>query len=148
MMDLTVSEYSRLCDKSAPGSPVLTDCLKAFGVGGLICAVGQVVAFIAQNAGLDRKTASLTGSLFLILVAVTLTGLRVFDNVAKHAGAGTFVPITGFANSIASPAIEFKSEGLVLGMAAKMFVIAGPVLVYGITASVIYGVILCLLKLI
>lgn len=146
-MDLTASEYRRLCDKAAPASPVFLDCLKAFGIGGLICAIGQVVSNLAQNAGIDQKTASLCGSLFLILLAVTLTGLRVFDNVAKHAGAGTFVPITGFANAIASPAIEFKSEGLVLGMAAKMFVIAGPVLVYGITASVIYGVILCLLKL-
>ena len=144
-MDLTVSEYRRLCDKAAPGSPVLVDCLKAFGSGGLICAIGQVVSNLAQNAGMDQKTASLCGSLFLVAVAVVLTGLRVFDNIAKHAGAGTFVPITGFANAIASPAIEFKSEGLVLGMAAKMFVIAGPVLVYGITASVIYGVVLCVL---
>ena len=147
-MDLTVSEYRRLCDKTAPASPVLTDCLKAFGVGGLICAIGQAVANLAQNAGIEPKTASLCGSLFLVAVTVVLTGLRVFDNIAKHAGAGTFVPITGFANAIASPAIEFKSEGLVLGMAAKMFAIAGPVLVYGVTASVIYGVILCLLKLI
>ena len=147
-MDLTVSEYRRLCDNPAPASPVLTDCLKAFGVGGLICAIGQAVANLAQNAGIEPKTASLCGSLFLVAVTVVLTGLRVFDNIAKHAGAGTFVPITGFANAIASPAIEFKSEGLVLGMAAKMFAIAGPVLVYGVTASVIYGVILCLLKLI
>ena len=144
-MELTASEYRRLCDNAVPGSPVLVDCLKAFGVGGLICAIGQAIATLAQNAGADQKTASLCGSLFLVVVAVTLTGCRVFDNIAKHAGAGTFVPITGFANAITSPAIEFKSEGLVLGMAAKMFVIAGPVLVYGITASVIYGVILCLL---
>ena len=143
-MDLTISEYRRLCDKAAPGSPVLVDCLKAFGVGGLICAVGQTVAFLAQNAGADDKPASLCGSLFLVAVTVALTGLRVFDNIAKHAGAGTFVPITGFANAIAAPAIEFKSEGLVLGLAAKMFVIAGPVLVYGITASVILGAVLCL----
>ena len=147
-MDITASEYHRLCDRAAPASPILIDCLKAFGVGGLICAVGQTVATLAQNAGVDQKTASLCGSLFLVLVAVALTGLRVFDNIAKHAGAGTFVPITGFANAIASPAIEFKSEGLVLGMAAKMFVIAGPVLVYGIAASVLYGVIMCLLNLV
>ena len=146
-MELTVSEYRRLCDKAAPGSPVLSDCLKAFGVGGLICAIGQAVAGLTQIAGIEPKTAALCGSLFLIAAAVVLTGLRVFDNIAKHAGAGTFVPITGFANSIASPAIEFKSEGLVLGMAAKMFAIAGPVLVYGITASVIYGVVLCLFRL-
>lgn len=146
-MDLTASEYRRLCDRAAPASPLFPDCLKAFGTGGLICAIGQTVAALAQNAGADQKTAYLCGSLFLVLAAVALTGLRVFDNVAKHAGAGTFVPITGFANAIASPAIEFKSEGLVLGMAAKMFVIAGPVLVYGIAASVLYGVILCLLNL-
>ena len=139
-MDLTVSEYRRLCDKTAPASPVLTDCLKAFGVGGLICTIGQAVASLAQNAGIEPKSASLCGSLFLVAVTLVLTGLRVFDNIAKHAG--------GFANAIASPAIEFKSEGLVLGMAVKMFTIAGPVLVYGVTASVIYGVILCLLKLI
>ena len=146
-MDLTASEYRRLCDKAAPGSPVLLDCLKSFGAGGLICAIGQVVASLAQSAGVEPKTASLCGSLLLIAVTVVLTGVRVFDNIAKHAGAGTFVPITGFANAIAAPAIEFKSEGLVLGMAAKMFAIAGPVLVYGITASVIYGVVLCLFRL-
>ena len=140
-MDLTVSEYRRLCDKAAPASPVLLDCLKAFSVGGLICAIGHVVSNLAQNAGLDQKTASLMGSLFLVAVAVILTGLRVFDNVAKHASAGTFVPITGFANAIAAPAVEFKTEGFILGVGAKMFTIAGPVIVYGVSASVVYGLI-------
>ena len=119
----------------------------AFLVGGLICAVGQVVVELATGAGMAIKEARLLCSLTLIALSAVLTGLNVYDNIAKHAGAGTLVPITGFANSIVSPAIEFKSEGLVLGMAAKMFIIAGPVLVYGISTSIVYGLVMFVLSL-
>jgi len=144
---LTVKEYETMVKRTAPRSKVFVNCLKAFVSGGIVCVLGQMVAELAKNAGATPKTAALCGSLSLVFLAVLLTGLNVFDKIAKHAGAGTFVPITGFANSIASPAVEFKSEGLVLGMAAKMFSVAGPVLVYGISASVVYGLILWLISL-
>ena len=126
---------------------MLKNCVLAFLVGGLICAVGQVVVELATGAGMAIKEARLLCSLTLIALSAVLTGLNVYDNIAKHAGAGTLVPITGFANSIVSPAIEFKSEGLVLGMAAKMFIIAGPVLVYGISTSIVYGLVMFVLSL-
>lgn len=132
---------------SAPKSPVLKNCIWAFCVGGVLCALGEIVVELGQKGGLSENTARLLCSVSLIFLSVLLTGVQVYDNIAKHAGAGTLVPITGFANAIASPAIEFKSEGLVLGMAAKMFSIAGPVLVYGISASVIYGLILYIVSL-
>ena len=143
-MDITGQEYKQMNKQAAPRSPVLKNCVLAFLVGGLICAVGQVVVELATGAGMAIKEARLLCSLTLIALSAVLTGLNVYDNIAKHAGAGTLVPITGFANSIVSPAIEFKSEGLVLGMAAKMFIIAGPVLVYGVSASVVVGVIYAL----
>ena len=146
-MSISEKEYGRMSKKASPGSPVLVDCLKAFAVGGLICAVGEAI-FQWVSGSLEEKTARLTVSVVLIAVTALLTGLRVFDNIAKHAGAGTLVPITGFANSVVAPAIEFKAEGFVLGLGAKMFIIAGPVLVYGITASAVYGVILYILSLI
>ena len=146
-MQLTAEEYKKMTKVVAPRSKVVTNCLKAFAVGGAICTLGQVVANLAERAGAEPKTASLCGSLALIFLAVLLTGLNVFDKIAKHAGAGTIVPITGFANAIASPAVEFKSEGFVLGMGAKMFSVAGPVLVYGISASVVYGLVLWLVSL-
>ncbi len=127
--------------KASPKSPVLKNCLWAFFVGGLICTLGQVITDLCQNAGLKQMDARLVGSVSLIFISMVLTGFNVYDNIAKHAGAGTLVPITGFANSIVSPAIEFKSEGYVLGLGAKMFTIAGPVLVYGIVTSIIYGLI-------
>ena len=136
-MDITGQEYKQMNKQAAPRSPVLKNCVLAFLVGGLICAVGQVVVELATGAGMAIKEARLLCSLTLIALSAVLTGLNVYDNIAKHAGAGTLVPITGFANSIVSPAIEFKSEGLVLGMAAKMFIIAGPVLVYGISTSIV-----------
>lgn len=146
-MELTAKEYKKMTKIIAPRSKVATNCLKAFAVGGFICALGEAVAQLAALAGVEEKTAAFCGSLALIFLAVLLTGLNVFDKIAKHAGAGTIVPITGFANAIASPAVEFKSEGFVLGMGAKMFSVAGPVLVYGISASVVYGVILWLVSL-
>lgn len=111
-------------------------------IGGLLCAAGQAVADGMMRMGLEIKDARLLGSISLIALSIVLTGLNIYDNIAKHAGAGTLVPITGFANAIASPAMEFKSEGYILGLGAKMFTIAGPVLVYGITASVLYGLVL------
>ena len=146
-MEVTGQEYRQMNDLTAPKSPVLKNCIKAFLIGGLICAIGQVITALCQNGGMELKSARLVGSITLIAASAILTALDVFDNIAKHAGAGTLVPITGFANAIVSPAIEYKTEGLVLGMSAKMFTIAGPVLVYGITASVIYGLILNLLML-
>ena len=127
--------------KTAPKSPILKDCIWAFLVGGLLCAAGQAVADLMMRTGLEIKDARLLGSMSLIALSIVLTGLNIYDNIAKHAGAGTLVPITGFANAMVSPALEFKSEGLILGTGAKMFAIAGPVLVYGISASVLYGLI-------
>ncbi len=142
MMNINQQKYQTMQKKASPKSPVLKNCLWAFGVGGLICTLGEGLYQWISTTGLEEKMARMLASSSLVLLAVILTGLQVFDNIAKHAGAGTIVPITGFANSIVSPAIEFKAEGLVLGMAAKMFQIAGPVLVYGITAATIYGIIL------
>ena len=139
-MDVTGQEYQQMSKKTAPKSPILKDCIWAFLVGGLLCAAGQAVADLMMRTGL-------VGSMSLIALSIVLTGLNIYDNIAKHAGAGTLVPITGFANAIASPAIEFKSEGYVLGLGAKMFTIAGPVLVYGITASVLYGLVLQIVSL-
>lgn len=140
-MSVTKQDYQKMSKQAMPRSPLGLNCLKAFLAGGLLCAIGQTVSDLAKQSGLPQAEASLCGSLVLIFVSVLLTGLHVYDNVAKHAGAGTLVPITGFANSIASPAIEFKSEGWILGLGAKIFTIAGPVLLYGIVASVLYGVV-------
>lgn len=146
-MEVTGQEYRKMNERTIPKSPVLKNCILAFLIGGLICAIGQVITNLCQNTGMDMQDARLIGSITLIAASAILTAFDVYDNIAKHAGAGTLVPITGFANSIVSPAIEYKSEGLVMGMAAKMFTIAGPVLVYGITASILYGLILNLLTL-
>lgn len=146
-MDVSGQEYKQMQKTAEPKSPVLKNCIWAFLVGGLICTIGEAVVQLAENGGFNEDMARLLCSVTLIFLSVLLTGLKVYDNIAKHAGAGTLVPITGFANSIASPAIEFKSEGLVLGMGAKMFSIAGPVLTYGITASVLYGLILYIVSL-
>lgn len=134
-------EYSRLVKEASPNSPVGLNCLKAFLVGGAICTVGQGLTDLYMYLGLVEKNSKSLTSITLIFLGVLLTVLGVYDNIAKHAGAGTLVPITGFANSIASPAIEFKSEGFILGVGAKMFSIAGPVIVYGVSASVVYGLI-------
>jgi stage V sporulation protein AC len=128
-------------DRLAPKSPIIKDCIWAFVVGGLICVLGQLLLNGYQSLGLGEKEAGLAVSISLVFLSALATGLNVYDDLAKHAGAGTLVPITGFANSVVSPAMEFKAEGIVTGMAAKMFVIAGPVIVFGTTASVVYGVI-------
>ncbi len=146
-MEISAQEYRKLAQKSAPRSPVLIDCLKAFGIGGFICTIGQLIVFAGMAAGLEKEDASFLCSVSLVFLSILLTGLGVYEMIAKHAGAGTLVPITGFANAMSSPAIEFKAEGLVLGLGVKMFTIAGPVLTYGIFASVIYGLIFFLIKL-
>lgn len=145
-MDMTNKEYGEYVNGKSKSSPMLKNMLWAFGVGGLLCAFGEFLLHAYQNWGLDKDNASLLVSITLIFLSALFTGLKLYDKLAKRAGAGTLVPITGFANSIAAPAMEFKSEGLITGMAAKMFTIAGPVLVFGISASVIYGLILVLLQ--
>ncbi len=147
-MQVSDKEYQQMTKQASPNSPVLKDCTKAFLIGGLLCMLGEVIFQLVQRAGLDEQNARLTASVSLIFLAVVLTGFQVFDNIAKHAGAGTLVPITGFANSVVAPAIEFKTEGYVLGLGAKMFIIAGPVLTYGITASAVYGVIYWIMQMI
>jgi stage V sporulation protein AC len=147
-MDMTNTDYGKYVNSKSQPSPIGKNCLWAFCVGGLICTLGQFLLNFYQNScGLEKDDAAAAVSVSLILFSAVLTGLGIFDKIAKHAGAGTLVPITGFANAVVSPALEFKSEGLVMGVAAKMFVIAGPVLVFGISASVLYGLILLLLGL-
>ena len=138
---MTDKEYGRLVDKLAPKSPVVKDCFNAFWIGGMICVIGQLIANGYKALGMDEESAGTATSMTLVALSALLTGLSLYDDIAKHAGAGTLVPITGFANAIAAPAVEFKTEGLILGTAAKMFTIAGPVIVYGVAASVVYGLI-------
>lgn len=138
---MTQKQYSDLVKDMSPKSPMWQDCLKAFVIGGAICTLGQVFINLYTNLGLDKQDAGTAASMTLVALSALLTGLSLYDNIAKHAGAGTLVPITGFANAIAAPAVEFKTEGLILGTAAKMFTIAGPVIVYGLAASVVYGLI-------
>lgn len=138
---MTDKEYNQLIRELAPESPVKKDFFKAFFFGGLICVLGQFLISLYSDLGLENQSASGAASMTLVCLAALLTGLGVFDDIAKHAGAGTLVPITGFANAVAAPAVEFKTEGMILGTAAKMFTIAGPVIVYGVSASVIYGLI-------
>ena len=138
---MTNEEYAALIQKRMQPSPTGKNMRWAFLTGGTICALGQLLGTFCRSFGLDREEAGLAVSVTFIGVAALLTALGVFDKLAKHAGAGTLVPITGFANAMAAPAIEFRTEGFITGMAAKMFTVAGPVLAYGITASVVYGVI-------
>ena len=138
---MTQKEYAKLVGDLAPRSPIFKDCLFAFLVGGLICTIGQLILNVYTALGLDKTDAGTAMCMTLIALSALLTGLSLYDNIAKFAGAGTLVPITGFANSIAAPAIEFKTEGFILGVGAKMFTIAGPVIVYGVSASVVYGLI-------
>lgn len=143
-MEWTKEEYDRLVQSLTPPSPLGKDLLWAFFVGGTICTLGQWLLNWYQSLGLERDAAGTAASVTLIGAAALLTGLGVFDKLAKHAGAGTLVPITGFANAIAAPAVEFRSESLLQGACSKMFVIAGPVIVCGVSASVLYGLLLCL----
>ncbi len=140
-MNISKDEYAKMVNKASPNSPIVLNCFKAFLSGGTICLIGQIIMSLLENAGLSEKEVSTAASSVLIIITAILTGLGIFDKIARHAGAGTFVPITGFANAVVSPAMEFKLEGFVLGTAAQMFSIAGPVLVYGISSSVLYGLI-------
>ncbi len=144
-MNITNQDYGKLVSERAKPSPMGKNMVWAFLVGGGICTLGQGLMNLYQRWGLDKDQAGTAVSITLIFVAAVLTGLGIFDKIAKRAGAGTLVPITGFANAMVSPALEFKSEGLITGTAAKLFTVAGPVLVFGMGASVIYGLILCLL---
>ena len=146
-MTVSKQDYKKMADKASPGSTYGKNMLMAFLVGGFICATGQALANLYMQTGLELKDARAWVSITLIALSALLTALKVYDNIAKHAGAGSLVPITGFANSIVSPAMEFKSEGFIMGVGGKMFVIAGPVLVYGITASILYGIILVIFHL-
>ena len=138
---MTEKQYERLVGELAPKSPIWKDCLNAFWIGGLICTLGQLAMNGYTALGLDKENAGTAASMTLVVLSALLTGFSLYDNIAKYAGAGTLVPITGFANSIAAPAVEFKTEGFILGVGAKMFTIAGPVIVYGVSASVVYGLI-------
>ena len=147
-MDMTNQDYGKLVNDRSKPSPMGKNLVWAFLVGGTICTIGQGLSNLYQSWGLDKDQAGTAVSVTLIFAAALLTGLGCFDKLAKRAGAGTLVPITGFANAMVSPALEFKSEGLITGTAAKLFVVAGPVLVFGISASVIDGLILLLFQLV
>ena len=138
---MTEKQYEKLVQNMSPKSPSLKNCIKAFLVGGLICTLGQFLIHFYSAWGLDQENSSTAASMTLVALSALFTGLSLYDNLAKHAGAGTLVPITGFANAVSSAAVEFKTEGFILGVGAKMFTIAGPVIVYGVSASVVYGVI-------
>ena len=146
-MKPTKAEYQKMTKKASPPSPKGKNCALAFMVGGLLCAIGEAECQLLTLSGMELQTARTLTSCSLILLSAILTVAQVFDNIAKHAGAGTLGPITGFANAVVSPAIEFKTEGFVLGVGAKMFTIAGPVIVYGTVASVVYGVVLWVMSL-
>ena len=141
-MNMSKKEYNRYVARLAQKSPLGKDLLRSFLVGGLICVIGQLILNGFTALDLSEQDAAAATSVSLGFLSAVLTGLSVYDDIAKFAGAGTLVPITGFANAVVSPAIEFKAEGFVTGMAAKMFIIAGPVIVYGTVASVLYGLIL------
>lgn len=145
-MKLTKEEYAEMLGSQSPPSNLLLDMVWAFVVGGLICTIGQAVSEFYKSRGLDQTAVSAATAITLVFLGGLLTALHLYDKIAKKAGAGTLVPITGFSNAIVSPAMEFKSEGFILGLGAKLFAIAGPVLVYGISASVIYGLILFFLS--
>lgn len=136
----TNKEYEKYVQEKSPNSPLLRNIIMAFLIGGLICTVGQVISNFFKARGFSIEQSAGATAITMVLIGALLTGLNIYDSIAKYAGAGTIVPITGFANSIVSPAMEFKSEGYVLGIGAKMFVIAGPVLVYGITTSIVVGI--------
>ncbi len=137
----TKQEYSNYVDKKSPNSPIFKNCINAFWVGGLICTIGQLILCFCQYKGFDEKASGTIVSIILIAISAILTGLNLFNKIGKFAGAGSLIPITGFANSIVAPSIEYKSEGYIMGVGGKMFTVAGPVLVFGISTSVIIGII-------
>ena len=145
-MNLSAEEYREYVQQKQPKSPIVKDTVLAFLIGGLICLLGQVILEFWKSRGLDQETASGATSMTLVGISALLTGLNLYNTIARFGGAGTLVPITGFANAVVSPALDFKSEGFITGMAAKMFVVAGPVIVFGVSASVVYGLILIALQ--
>ena len=145
--EITKEQYDKMVEKASPDSPILKNCIKAFIVGGIICTVGQIITNIAKLWGADVEEAGTYTSVILVVAASLLTGLGLYSKLGKFAGAGSIVPITGFSNSVTSPAIEFKTEGYILGIGANMFKVAGPVLVYGITTSGIIGFVYWLIKM-
>lgn len=144
---ISPKEYDKIVKKNSPKSKCFVNALKAFLFGGAICAIGQGIFSLYQTLGIDEKQSKTLTSVTLVFLGILLTAIGVYDKIAKHAGAGTLVPITGFANAVSSPAIEFKSEGYVAGLGAKLFIIAGPVIVYGVSASIIYGAVLWILHM-
>ena len=142
----TKKNYQDYVDKKTPNSPILKNCFNAFWVGGLICVIGQIINSYCKSQGLDTQASGTIVSIILIGISAFLTGLNCFNKIGKFAGAGSLIPITGFANSIVSPAMEYKSEGYVMGVGAKMFTVAGPVLVYGISSSIVVGIIYFIFK--
>ena len=145
---MTEKQYARLVEDMSPKSPSWKNCLCAFLIGGLICALGQGIMNGYLSLGLDKEAAGTAMSMTLVAISALLTGLSVYDDIAKHAGAGTLVPITGFANAVSSAAVEFQTEGFILGVGAKMFTSAGPVIVYGVSASVVYGLIYWIIQMV
>lgn len=137
----TKKDYQDYVDKKSPNSPIIKNCINAFWVGGLICSIGQIIFNYCKFRGMDVQLSNTIVSIILIGISAFLTGLNLFNKIGKFAGAGSLVPITGFANSIVSPAMEYKSEGYVMGVGAKMFTVAGPVLVFGISASILVGIV-------
>lgn len=144
-MDLSNQDYSKLVEERSRPSPLWKNCIWAFFVGGLICVGGQGLMNLFLDFGLEEDMAGGAVSVTLIFISAVLTGLGLYEKIAKHAGAGTLVPITGFANAMVAPAMEFQTEGWVTGTSSKLFVVAGPVLVFGVSASVIYGIVLFIL---
>lgn len=140
-MNISNEQYGKMVKKASPKSPIALDCIKAFLVGGAICCFGQLLFYIFRKCGSSLDESRALVSITLIVLTAVLTGIGVFDKIAKHAGAGTVVPITGFANSVVSPAMEFKSEGFIMGTGASIFKIAGPVILYGTTAASVYGLV-------
>ena len=143
---VTTDDYSRLVSQMTPPSRHLRGCLRAFWVGGLICSIGQVLNLLGEKLDLSELTAPMFTSVILIFIGTTLTGIGVYDKIGRYAGAGSIVPITGFANSVAAPAIEFRREGIIMGIGARIFQIAGPVLTYGIVSSMLVGLIHFILR--
>lgn len=143
-MDMSNKDYEKFVKARAEKSPIVKNCMFAFLIGGTICTLGQAIMDGFLSLGLEKTDAGTATSVALVALSALLTGLNLYNKLGRYGGAGTLVPITGFANAVVSPAIDFKTEGIVTGMAAKMFTVAGPVIVFGVTASVIYGVILML----
>ena len=145
-MDMSPKEYQAYVKQKAKKSPIVKDVAFAFLIGGAICALGQVITNGWASVGLNKEEAATAASCTLVFLSALLTGMNLYSKIARYGGAGTLVPITGFANAVVSPAIDFKSEGFITGMAAKMFTVAGPVIVFGTVASVLYGIVLKLFK--